>query len=157
MLLPPVHRLLLERILQFLKEIAVNSEDRAPHPKEKVDPGLIDPETGLIKGNLMTASNLAVVIGPNILREKQASNDDNRASVYSSKTSRHASIHFVGDNVVSKESLLSPAEELSDSASVVNIMKLMIEHWTELFEVFRVFDFFGFFAWILKNSVMSCT
>lgn len=64
-----MHRHLLEQLLQFLHQVTLNSEDRTLAPGEEDEAA----EGGVIKGNLMNANNLAVCLGPNILREYLAS------------------------------------------------------------------------------------
>jgi hypothetical protein len=110
MLLPPVSRLLLYRLLELLNKIAASSEDR------------VDPETGqpVGTGNLMTASNLGVVIGPNILRDMSpASLDDSNSK---NKTGSGTTVNTSSPDLLAQ-----------DNTAAINAVKCLIEEYQLLF------------------------
>ena len=118
MLLPGSHRLCLQQLLLLLNDVADNSEDQT------------DPTTDVVeKGNLMTPQNLAVCIGPNILRECKPANIGESKSgslVHSRSQSAQANTNNMEFGGV-------VADEFVESAIVVNIVRLLIVHHRQLF------------------------
>lgn len=114
MLLPPVNRLLLERLLVLLHAIAACSEDHQSDPQAA--------ESKIISGNLMNTSNLGVVIGPNILR------DSGIGGILDEKEGK-IKLKAVNDS----NQGLAAQSEASDNAAIVKTVKCLIEEHQLLF------------------------
>ena len=182
MMLPPCHRHLLETLLKFLNAIVQNSEDRVVSSTstsnltagagagsggggggsggQGVNGG---GEVQIQKGNLMNSSNLAVVVGPNILRDNEqqiqalmaggaGSRKDsaNRLSFSHKRDSFPTTDSPVSPFASSTPGLVSGAtaastllegmsedkrQELSESSMVVSVVKMLIEKWEEVFRI----------------------
>jgi hypothetical protein len=109
-LLPPVHRHTLEKLMRFLKRVSECSEDKDG-----------------VKGNLMTATNLAVCIGPNILRDKPSEPQDAHLKNRPKSTGATASTGSLTE--------FSRNAEVSDSSAVVDLVSLMIDRADDVFSV----------------------
>lgn len=134
-LLPASHRHVLEQLMLLLNSISLNSGECVAHDDiSSLNSSVVEP-----KGNLMNAFNLAVVIAPNILRD----------NLKPSPSAHHANLHSsikslnTDDTIKRPLSLLQATvemtaglqQELTDSSSVVAIVKLMIERALDLFKV----------------------
>ncbi|KAI3656865.1 hypothetical protein MP638_001576 [Amoeboaphelidium occidentale] len=114
-LLPASHRHLLESLLAFLHAVSDNSDDKPLPPGVTLTDAVI--ENDVIKGNLMNSSNLAVVMGPNILRENRQDDRKNEKTRASYNESELAT------------------QELNDSNAVVYVVQKLIDHYETVFKI----------------------
>ncbi|KAI3631167.1 hypothetical protein MIR68_010657 [Amoeboaphelidium protococcarum] len=141
MILPPTHRHLLEKLLSFLHEVSLHSEDQTVEHE-----GQSEPE--VIKGNLMTSMNLAVCLGPNILRDVTVSSGGSKGSemgqpgqgggyspqLPASKIQSGKS-GVLPPGTEAGDSMSDDQREINDSSAVVNIVKLLIDNYEEIFKI----------------------
>ena len=114
-LLPAPHRACLERLLVFAGKVAARAETKVSSPS--ADSGDAAEPQG---GNKMTAMNIALVIGPNILREETKADAPNGPP-----TSKAAM----------QQAALQASKELADSQTVADVIRALIENEAELWTV----------------------